>query len=220
MSDGSNFPEPKSAADRIVSKATELLDRDEYDWLGSTSVRVRDVEVYVDVDKGWSSVKVPTGAAVDKLKYETPARPFAETLVQSVSAAMARWREKHLVPVANRIENENYRRDKLNRERREWAMKIGLGALALLLLAGGVRACVDSNARAEQARLADLDRVNEFGFRKGDFASNYRLKYPESCQRVTQPYSSLKECRENFARWEKGGGNWIDWNEPRDGGAP
>lgn len=204
-----NFPEAKSSADRIALKAAELLDRDEWDTLEDERAVVRGV--LITYDSKADSVRVRTDVSDSNRLYlhgEYPAAAFREIVWSAVQNAQRRCREKLLVVKAAQIENDNHRRDLRNAKRRKWALRIAGGVGALVLAGYGVRSCVDMNARAEAASQADLNRVNEYGFRKGDL--QYAMKYPQDCGRYNAP-SGLASCRTTMERWEQEGQTWVDW---------
>jgi hypothetical protein len=214
MSERKNFPEPKTNADRIALKAAELLDQDVWERVTDSSIWVRGIRIwwteydrfYVDVDESQDA---------DALKNEQVSSPIAEIFQTAKNGALSRKRFTLLVPKLAQISNDAWERVRAAearrifwRQARKVAAWVIVSAIALTAAVGGIASCVKAD---EVAREADLNQVNEYGFRKGDFAPNYRLEYPKSCATVTNPIGNLRECRERFERWEKSGGNWIDW---------
>jgi hypothetical protein len=109
-----NFPEPKTACDRIALKASELLDRDIWDSVSNKGIVIRDVKIS-NIESG--TIQISTGLdAADIVKEEAPSKPFAEVLRQSFKNAMARHREKHFGKHETNISNDNYEKEKRQAE--------------------------------------------------------------------------------------------------------
>ncbi len=220
MSDGKNFPEPKTNADRIAMKAAELLDQDVWERVSDEAVWVRGIRITLETHNGYVTVPVDPVHDATVLNYERPASEIASIFMTAFKGAMARRREIILVPKVAQINDPAWRqllateeRKKLWREYRKtlaWVL-LWLGLFAGVV--GGISSCV---VAAERAELADANQVNEYGFRKGDFAYEYQFEFPDTCARIPA-YASLRksECAERFREREKDGNIWVSWdNKP------
>lgn len=214
MSDGKNFPEPKTNADRIALKAAELLDQDVWEDVTDFEVTVRGVRIGIHKDY---PVKVPVSSSdADILKMERPSAAIAELVLDSFTRAMARERERRLMPRLEQIESEDWKRIVTDKARKAawrelwrelrpviaWCVVIVVGMGGAF---GGIASCVAAEERAQAVRD---NQVNEYGFRYGDL--QHHLTYPKDCE-WQRPGMGLADCKETFKHWEKRGSSWVDW---------
>ena len=209
-----NYPEPQTNADRIVLKAADLLDQDVWERVTEHAIYVRGVRITIGAS---GSISVPVDSEHDAsiLKSEQAATEIASIFWTAFKGAMARKRDTTLVPKWAQISNDDWERVLAAEGRRifwrgarQFAGIVVLASIVVAGLLGGISSCV---ASANAARAADLNRVNAYGFRKGDFMENKRLEYPSDCEH--NDYGTSEKCREGFEYWEKKGANWVNWDD-------
>lgn len=213
MSDLTNQPEPKTRADRIAAKAIELLDQDNWLYVDNYQIVIRDVTFWRD---GWAIIIPDQEAKV--LQREKPSQEFVDLLREAFLGAMSRKRISLTKPLEERITNDNWLSDKRaqdrkarHREARKTLAAVGVILVGVFVLFGGIVSCVQ---HSENVRMADLNQVNEFGFRKGDFPYNKRWEYPSGCARNGM---AVHTCKSQLSTWERRGQVWVTWeDQPND----
>ncbi|MEL7445589.1 MAG: hypothetical protein AAGK02_07225 [Pseudomonadota bacterium] len=229
MSDAlSNFPEPKSESDLILTKAAELLDADNWQAVTDDFLTINGTKIHVGSSA--DGVYVMTRPSDLESRYDKApkhydkgwaALPIRQAFWESFKGAMGRRGESLLSYQRLNIENPNYTKEKAEAAKREdrremWhtLRLIAVVTVGVLALLGGIVSCIQ---REDRARAADLNQTNEYGFRKGDFAVRKRWDYPGECSRVDQDdpayhwARTLPSCKSHLEEWEEEGRVWVDW---------
>lgn len=215
MDDGENFPEPETRADRIAAKAVELLEVDQWDTVTDNWLCINGVQFRLKDDE--FSIRIE-GQDASILSKSTPSGPFRDALRAAYSDAMFRKREALLEADEAHLNDPSYATKTLAGNVSK-VVGIILAICALGYLgAGGIRSCAASSERAALARANDLNQVNEYGYRKGDFAEGMRWEYPSSCHHADYNWTSTPDrCRANLQKQERLGVYWVTWeNEEFD----
>lgn len=211
MEGGSNFPEPKNAADRIALKAAELLDQDIWDWVSNHTLSINGVRFDIKND---FSIRID-GQDATILSKEDLSLPYRDLLRESYGSAMKRRREALVAPKEVDIANPDYHSMKRRREFWSVARPAVAVTLAAFLLISGI---ATRSYRDAQQTIADLNQVNTHGFRKGDIPTHQRnWDYPDDCFRDGNGYEwtqGLDRCRAQLEAWEKQGRVWVNWSDP------
>lgn len=108
MSEGRNFPEPKSAADRLLMKAAELVDQDIYGPVTEKHIEVRTTKIYIG--NGAKDIVVLSGHDQDGGHYKTlvPNYAFKDIFWQAWEASIVRKKERLAEPFMAKLNNPNY----------------------------------------------------------------------------------------------------------------
>ena len=106
--DGKNFPDPKTAADRLLMRAAELVDQDIYGPVTKNHFEVRTTKVYIG--NGAKGIVILTGHEQDGGHYETlkPNYAFQDIFWSSWEASIVRKKERLAEPFMERLNNPNY----------------------------------------------------------------------------------------------------------------
>ena len=219
------MPEPTRRADKIAMKAAEILDQDRWDSLSDTTLKINDVSFNLDkCTTRVLSVNIrDDGAQV--LMREPIHAPYRDVVSEALGRAVNRRRESDLKSDEQNIRNDAYHADKAKREaarqkrqarkeRSEMFWVVAIIGIATFVFVGGISSCVHYSDKAEQA---DLDQVNEYGFRKGDIPYDKRnWEYPDDCFKDGAGYAwtqSLKRCKRTLRDWERDGTVWVEWGD-------
>lgn len=214
MSDGKNFPEPQTNADRIALKAAELLDQDVWERVSDSAVWVRGIRIRLATYTTKVAVPVDPDHEADILKSERVSKDIADIFMTAFNGAMKRKREVLLVPKVRQISDDAWEQVIAREARKDFwhdvRYFVGYTIFGLAVLGGAGYGISSCSAAVERAEQADLNQVNAYGFRKGDFVYNRRVTFPDDCARNN--HSTVQACRNSFETNEKAGQNWVDWN--------
>lgn len=100
-----NFPAPKNAADRIVLKASELLDRDVLDAISNVAVRVRGVYI-TRPDRNTRASVALRESPCDDLKLIASSPEYSSRFGEAVDGYLGRERERRAAPLERSINAE------------------------------------------------------------------------------------------------------------------
>jgi len=138
MADSNNFPEPKTAAERIVLKGAELLDQDVFGKLG----RQQDDGTWVEIwgatfyNVGRETLSVKTDATVDGpwhvVGVQTVSKSIASVFNQAFASAMMRQRERDLERVEQRMVKPSPAFTPAPKPNNPWPEIIGIFVLLLI----------------------------------------------------------------------------------------
>lgn len=217
---GKNFPEPRTAADRIALKAAELLDEDVYGPITSTHVTIRGARFFLG--SYTTAIQLETGFDGDGGHFVraglTPG--IEQVFRQAWLSAVERRKAKLLTPVEQEIDNDAHEQEQRakneaaaarlvaehRREQRKERVILAAIAAAGVVLLLGIAAL---NGAFTPTKVAD--EVNAFGFRKADFPTRRQWVYPDGCFPDDNRFSGLPACKAQLEAWESEGAVWVDW---------